>query len=360
MAGNSIGKRFVLTSFGESHGLVVGGVVDGCPAGMRLSVEEIQRELNRRRPGQSVFSTSRQEMDQVEIVAGLFEGVTTGMPIAFWVKNSDARGEDYEILKHVFRPSHADFSWQMKYGIRDYRGGGRSSAREHVVRVVGGSIARQILRQRGISIQGYTSSIGSIVLKQSYQELDLTLVETNPVRCPDQKMAKEMMELLQRIRAEQDSIGGIVSCVIRGVPAGLGEPVFDRLQARLAAYMMSINAAKGFEYGEGFHAAEMRGSEHNDVFTSREGSVCPATNHAGGILGGISTGEDIYFRVAFKPVSSIGQVQKTVDGSGNLLDLAVEGRHDPCVVPRAVPVVEAMAALALVDFLLEKENNLKE
>lgn len=359
MAGNSIGKHFVLTSFGESHGEVVGGVVDGCPAGMCLSLEEIQRQVNRRRPGQSAWATSRNEADEVNILSGLFEGVTTGMPIAFLVTNRDQRQEDYEKLKEVFRPSHADFSWQSKYGIRDYRGGGRASAREHVARVVGGAIARQVLRLKGITIQGYTSQIGSIRVERDYREMELELAATNPVCCPDIGLAKSMMDLIARMKMEKDSVGGVVTCIIRGVPAGVGEPVFDRLQARLAAYMMSINAAKGFEYGAGFHAAEMKGSEHNDTFMLKNGSVCPSTNHAGGILGGVSTGKDIYFRVAFKPVSSIGMVQKTVDAKGKEIELEISGRHDPCVVPRAVPVVEAMASLAVVDLLLERENNLK-
>ena len=350
---NTIGKLYTLTSFGESHGDAMGGVIDGCPAGFALSADEVQRELDRRRPGQSELTTARREEDQVEFLSGILEGVTTGMPIGFIVRNQDARSRDYEAMKDVFRPSHADFTLEKKYGIRDYRGGGRSSAREHVARVVAGAIAKQILSTRGVSVQGYTSQIGHVELDKPYSELDLSQVDTNAVRCPDENTAREMEALIREVKAEEDSIGGVVSCVIRGIPAGVGEPVFDRFQARLGHYMMGINAAKGFEYGEGFRAAAMRGSEHNDVFTMADGQVKPQTNHAGGILGGITSGEDVYFRVAFKPVATIGREQRTVDRSGKAILFAARGRHDPCVVPRAVPVVEAMAAMLVLDMMME-------
>jgi len=331
----------------------MGGVIDGCPAGFVVSTDEVQRELDRRRPGQSDLTTERREEDQVEFLSGILEGVTTGMPIGFIVRNQDARSRDYEAMKDVFRPSHADFTLEKKYGIRDYRGGGRSSAREHVARVVAGAIAKQILSTRGVSVQGYTSQIGHVELDKPYSELDLSQVETNAVRCPDENTAREMEALIREVKAEEDSIGGVVSCVIRGIPAGVGEPVFDRFQARLGHYMMGINAAKGFEYGEGFRAATMRGSEHNDVFTVADGQVKPLTNHAGGILGGITSGENVYFRVAFKPVATIGREQRTVDCSGREILFSAHGRHDPCVVPRAVPVVEAMAAMLVLDMMME-------
>ena len=350
---NTIGKLYTLTSFGESHGEAMGGVIDGCPAGFVVSTDEVQRELDRRRPGQSDLTTERREEDQVEFLSGILEGVTTGMPIGFIVRNQDARSRDYEAMKDVFRPSHADFTLEKKYGIRDYRGGGRSSAREHVARVVAGAIAKQILSTRGVSVQGYTSQIGHVELDKPYSELDLSQVETNAVRCPDENTAREMEALIREVKAEEDSIGGVVSCVIRGIPAGVGEPVFDRFQARLGHYMMGINAAKGFEYGEGFRAATMRGSEHNDVFTVADGQVKPLTNHAGGILGGITSGENVYFRVAFKPVATIGREQRTVDCSGREILFSAHGRHDPCVVPRAVPVVEAMAAMLVLDMMME-------
>ena len=350
---NTIGKLYTLTSFGESHGDALGGVIDGCPAGLLLSIEEIQQELNRRRPGQSSLTTSRVEEDRVEILSGIFEGVTTGMPIGFVVRNQGQRSRDYDEMKEIFRPSHADYTVQKKYGIRDFRGGGRSSAREHVARVVGGAVARQVLKKLGISIHGYTSQIGSVVLNKSYGELNLEETYDNIVRCPDVVMAKEMETLIRKVQEEHDSVGGVVSCVIQGVPAGVGEPVFDRFQARLGYYMLGINAAKGFEYGEGFHAATMRGSEHNDPFRIDQGQVKMSTNHAGGILGGITTGEDVYFKVAFKPVATIGQEQKTVNYSGEEVTFTAHGRHDPCVVPRAVPIVEAMAAMSVLDMMLE-------
>ena len=350
---NTIGKLYTLTSFGESHGEALGGVIDGCPAGVPLSLEKIQCELDRRKPGQSSVTTSRKEEDRVEVLSGIFEGMTTGAPIGFIIRNRDQRSQDYEEVKDLFRPSHADYTVQKKYGIRDYRGGGRSSAREHVVRVVGGAIARQILEKLGISIYGYTSQVGSVVLNKPYYELNFEKIESNIVRCPDSEVAKEMEELIRKVREEQDSVGGVVECVIRGVPVGVGEPVFDRFQARLGYYMMGINAAKGFEYGEGFRAAGMRGSVHNDAFGVVGGQIKALTNHAGGILGGITSGEDIYFRVAFKPVATIGQEQRTVNCFGKEVIFTAHGRHDPCVVPRAVPVVEAMAAMLVLDMMLE-------
>lgn len=349
---NGFGNIFRLTSFGESHGVAVGGIVEGCPAGVRLSVEEIQHELDRRRPGSSAVTTARNEEDKVEILSGLFEGRTTGMPIGFIVRNRDARSEDYESLRDLYRPSHADYTWERKYGIRDYRGGGRSSAREHIARVVAGAIAKQVLATRGIAILGYTSRIGSLALELPYHSLPLHEAETNPVRCPDRELAERMENLIGEIQAAGDSVGGTVTCVITGLPAGLGEPVFDRFQARLAYAMMGINAAKGFEYGSGFSVAAMRGSAHNDPFILRDGQVRTETNRSGGIQGGVTNGEDVYFNVAFKPTSSISLPQKTLTRSGEETTLALQGRHDPCVVPRAVPVVEAMAAIVTLDFLL--------
>lgn len=353
MAGNSIGKIFRLMSFGESHGAAVGGVIDGCPAGVELSIEAIQKELNRRRPGQSDVSTPREEADEVEILSGIFQGRTTGMPIGFMVRNRNQQSKDYDHLKNLYRPSHADYTWEQKYGIRDYRGGGRSSAREHIARVVAGAVAKQVLSGYGIKIRAYTSRVGSIGLVCSYQELDLEKTEENIVRCPDGKIADEMIALIREVRDQGDSVGGVVSCVVTGVPAGVGEPVFDRLQARLAYAMLSINAAKGFEYGTGFAAAGMRGSEHNDPFIVQEGRTRTESNRSGGIQGGISNGEDIYFRVAFKPVATIARRQYTVSRDGEGVLLEARGRHDPCVIPRAVPVVEAMAAITVLDMLLE-------
>ncbi len=356
MAGNTIGKFFRLMSFGESHGVAVGGVIDGCPAGVELSEEYIQGELNRRKPGQSDVSTPRQEGDEVEILSGIFEGKSTGMPIGFMVRNRNQNSKDYAHLKDLYRPSHADYTWEKKYGIRDYRGGGRSSAREHIARVVAGAVAKQVLAVYGISIQAYTSQVGPVVMPWSYQEVELERAEENIVRCPDMETAEKMIALIREVRDQGDSIGGIVSCVIQGMPAGLGEPVFDRFQARLAQAMMSINAAKGFEYGSGFAAAAMRGSEHNDPFVMKEGQVRTETNRSGGIQGGVTNGEDVYFRVAFKPVATIMKRQDTVSREGEEIELEAHGRHDPCVIPRAVPVVEAMAAIVVLDMLLEAQS----
>lgn len=355
MAGNSIGKLFRLTSFGESHGVGVGGVIDGCPAGVGISAERIQSELDRRRPGQSEVSTPRNEEDKVEILSGVFEGKTTGMPIAFLVRNKDQRSKDYSELKELYRPSHADYTWQQKYGLRDYRGGGRSSAREHIARVVAGAVAKQVLSQYHIKIRAYTSQVGEVVLPYTYREIELDKTDSNIVRCPETETAEKMIALIREVRDAGDSVGGVVSCVVQGMPAGLGEPVFDRFQARLAQAMMSINATKGFEYGMGFAAAAMRGSEHNDPFVMKEGKVRTETNRSGGVQGGVTNGEDVYFRVAFKPVATIMQQQDTVNRSGEEVQFQAHGRHDPCVIPRAVPVVEAMAAIVVLDALLEAQ-----
>ena len=347
MAGNSFGNVFKLTTFGESHGLAIGGVIDGCPAGISIDFNAIQREMDRRKPGQSKIVTQRKEPDTVEFLSGIFEGITTGTPIGFIIKNANQKSKDYSHIKDVFRPSHADFTYTEKYGQRDYRGGGRSSARETACRVVAGAIAKQFLNS--IEINAYTASVGAIALNKNYQDLDLSKTESNAVRCPDPVMAEKMIDRIKAIRKEGDTIGGTVSCVIKNVPIGLGEPVFDRLHAQLGKAMLSINAVKGFEYGSGFEGVRMKGSEHNDVFNT-DGST--KTNRSGGIQGGISNGMDIYFNVAFKPVATVMQAQKTIDKDGNAVEMHGKGRHDPCVVPRAVPIVEAMAALVLADFML--------
>lgn len=345
MAGNSFGKMFTLTTFGESHGEALGGIIDGCPAGIEVDFEQIQFELNRRKPGQSAIVTQRKEPDNVQFLSGIFEGKTTGSPIGFILPNTNQKSNDYEHLATAFRPSHADFTYEKKYGHRDYRGGGRSSARETASRVVGGAIAKQIIKD--VEINAFVSSVGSVFLEKPYQELDFSKIETNPVRCPDEETAQKMEELIRTVRKDGDTIGGTITCVIKNVPVGWGEPVFDKLHAQLGKAMLSINAVKGFEFGSGFCGAQMRGSEHNDIFLS-DGST--KTNLSGGIQGGISNGMDIYFRVAFKPVATIMQPQTTIDQNGNEIVLEGKGRHDPCVVPRAVPIVEAMAALVLVDF----------
>ena len=349
---NTFGQIFRLTTFGESHGEAIGGVIDGMPPGIDIDTAFIQRELNRRRPGQSQITTSRQEADQVELLSGVFEGKSTGCPIGFIVRNQNQHSQDYENMRNVFRPSHADFTYQQKYGIRDHRGGGRSSARITISRCVGGALAKLALRQKGVTIQAYTSQVGDIALERDYHRYDLALTETNAVRCPDLEKAAQMEELITRVKAEGDTIGGIITCVIKGCPAGLGEPEFDKLHVTLGAAMLSINAVKGFEYGEGFAGVTARGSEQNDVFLPPYDT---ATNHSGGIQGGISNGQDIYFRVAFKPVATLLKEQKTVDLEGNPTTLTAKGRHDPCVLPRAVPIVEAMAAMTILDhFLLSK------
>ncbi len=361
MAGNIFGKFYRLTSFGESHGAAIGGVIEGCPAGYEISEEYIQEELNRRRPGSSPLTSTRKEPDRVEILSGIFEGKTTGMPIGFIVRNENQRSEDYEKMKSLYRPSHADYTWSVKYQNRDYRGGGRASAREHIARVVGGAVARQILDHLRIGIVGYISAIGDIAMKYrgfGLSQKELAKVEESAVRCPDAKLSEDMAKLIESVRKEGDSIGGIVNCVITGLPVGLGEPVFDRFQARLAAAMMSINAAKGFEYGSGFGCASMRGSEHNDIFISKDGRITTETNRSGGIQGGVTNGEEVYFRVAFKPTATIMKEQRTVDSDGNSVTFKGEGRHDPCVAIRAVPVVEAMAAMVVLDSILEADYGL--
>ena len=352
MAGNSFGNIFKLTTFGESHGIAIGGIIDGCPAGLEIDLNFIYNELQRRKPGQSHITTQRKEDDVVKFLSGIFEGKTTGTPIGFIIENTDAKSKDYEHLKDAFRPSHADFTYQQKYGMRDYRGGGRSSARETACRIVGGAIAKLLLKKENISIIAYVSCVGKIKLNSNYKNLDLTKTENNLVRCPDEKIATEMISLIEETRKKGDTIGGIVSCVIKNSPAGLGEPVFDKLHADLGKAMLSINAVKGFEYGSGFDSVNYNGSELNDVFVNENGKISTATNNSGGLQGGISNGEDIYFNVAFKPVATITKTQKSVNEKGEEINLEAKGRHDPCVLPRAVPIVESMAALVLVDHLL--------
>jgi chorismate synthase len=352
---NTFGHLFTLTTFGESHGAAIGGIVDGMPAGIDIDTDFIQQELNRRRPGQSSLTTSRQEGDRVELLSGVFEGKSTGCPIGFIVRNENQHSQDYENLRTLFRPSHADFTYYNKYGVRDHRGGGRTSARITISRVVGGALAKLVLRQQGITIQAYTSQVGDIALDKDYHRYDLSLTEENAVRCPDPEKAEEMAALITRVKAEGDTIGGIITCVVKGCPVGLGEPEFDKLHAALGAAMLSINAVKGFEYGDGFDIVSRRGSEANDRFVNST-KIEAATNHSGGIQGGISNGEDIYFRVAFKPVATLLQQQETVDLEGNATTFTARGRHDPCVLPRAVPVVEAMAAMTILDHLLLKNS----
>ncbi len=349
---NTFGNIFRLTTFGESHGEAIGGVVDGMPAGIDIDIDFIQAELNRRRPGQSKITTSRQEPDQVELLSGVFEGKSTGCPIGFIVRNTNQHSQDYENMRNVFRPSHADYTYQQKYGIRDHRGGGRSSARITISRCVGGALAKLVLKQLGISVQAYTSQVGNIALERDYHLYDLSQTETNAVRCPDAEKAAQMEALITQVKGEGDTIGGVITCVIKGCPAGLGEPEFGKLHADLGAAMLSINAVKGFEYGEGFSGVTARGSEQNDIFIPGPNGITTATNHSGGIQGGISNGQDIYFRVAFKPVATLLMEQDTVDIEGNPTTLTAKGRHDPCVLPRAVPVVEAMAAMTILDYFM--------
>ncbi len=347
MAGNSFGTLFKLTTYGESHGKGLGGIIEGCPAGLQLDLDAIQKDLDRRRPGQSAIVTQRKESDQVEFYSGIFEGKTTGTPIGFLIPNTNQKSRDYSHIKDSYRPSHADYVYDHKYGIRDYRGGGRSSARETVCRVVAGAVAKQLLDE--VRIQAYVSQVGNLALNKSVDQLDLTQTESSPTRCPDPETAREMEQLIKKVRKEGDTIGGVVSCLVQNVPIGLGEPVFDKLHARLGQAMLSINAVKGFEYGSGFQGVRMKGSEHNDAFNA-DGST--KTNYSGGIQGGITNGMDIYFRVAFKPVATLLQGYETIDREGESVTLQGKGRHDPCVVPRAVPIVEAMAALVLADFYL--------
>ncbi len=393
---NTFGHLFRVTTFGESHGTAIGCIVDGCPAGLVFDLDFIQHELDRRRPGQSSIVTQRKESDTVQVLSGVFEGRTTGTPIAMVIPNEDQRSRDYDHLATAFRPSHADYTWQAKFGHRDFRGGGRSSARETAARVAAGALAKLLLRNQGIDIQAFVSQVGHLELKKEYTTLDLSLSESNDVRCPDPALATKMISLIKKVRKEGDTIGGVVMCVIRGCPPGLGEPVFDKLHAELGKAMLSINAAKGFEYGSGFAGVKMRGSEHNDLFTvdgarltvdgtrsTVDGNAqsgepdtvhrppdtvnrAPSTvhrqpstltNHSGGIQGGISNGMDIYFRVAFKPVATIMREQETLNAEGEAVTVKGKGRHDPCVVPRAVPIVEAMAALVLADFYLRGKAN---
>lgn len=357
MAGNSFGNIFRISTFGESHGKGIGVVIDGCPAGLTIDLQDIQKELDKRKPGQSAITTQRKEADKAEILSGIFEGKTTGTPIAIFIKNKDQQSKDYENIKDNYRPSHADFTYDSKYGFRDYRGGGRSSARETAARVAAGAIAKKLLAHFGITINGYVHQVKNIAIKTAVENLDFELTEQTPVRCPDLATAKEMIALIERARDEGDTVGGLVACVVKNCPAGLGEPVFDKLHAELGKAMLSINAVKGFEHGSGFKGAEMKGSEHNDIFEQKDGKITTKTNHSGGIQGGISNGMDIYFKVAFKPIATIQQKQNTVNKSGENTQLEVKGRHDPCVLPRAVPIVEAMAALVIADFLLIQKTS---
>lgn len=355
---NTIGQLFRLTTFGESHGEAIGGIVDGMPPGIDIDVDFIQQELNRRRPGQSSITTSRQEADCVELLSGVFEGKSTGCPIGFIVRNTNQHSSDYDEMRTTLRPSHADFTYYYKYGTRDHRGGGRSSARITISRCVAGALAKLVLKQLGISITAYTSQVGDIALDHDYHHYDLSQTELNAVRCPDQQKAADMIQLIEQVKADGDTIGGTITCVIQGCPAGLGEPEFDKLHAQLGAAMLSINAVKGFEYGEGFEGVRQRGSEQNDSFVPPFTTV---TNHSGGIQGGISNGQDIYFRVAFKPVATLLRPQQTVDIHGKATTLTARGRHDPCVLPRAVPIVEAMAAITILDaYLVHKATKMEE
>lgn len=344
---NSFGKLFTITTFGESHGPAIGGVIDGCPAGIELNFDTIQAELDRRKPGQSKIVTQRKEPDEVQFLSGIFEGKTTGASIGFIINNVHQRSNDYSHIKDSYRPSHADYTYDKKYGVRDYRGGGRTSARETANWVVGGAVAKQVIPN--ITINAYTSSVGDLFLEKPYQDLDFKETENNIVRCPDPEVAKKMIQKIDDIRKQGDTIGGTITCVVKNVPVGLGEPIFDKLHAQLGKAMLSINAVKGFEYGSGFCGAKMKGSEHNDIFNA-DGTT--KTNLSGGIQGGISNGMDIYFRVAFKPVATIMQAQQTIDKKGDIVEMHGKGRHDPCVVPRAVPIVEALTAMVLVDFML--------
>ena len=356
MAGNSFGNIFKLTTFGESHGEAIGGVIDGCPAGLKIDLEFIQEELAKRKPGQSKIVTQRKEEDEVEILSGVFEGVTTGTSIGFVIKNTNQKSQDYSHIQDKFRPSHADYTYQSKYGVRDYRGGGRSSARETAGRVVGGAIAKQILKHYKISVDAYVSQVGDLKVIKHYSELDLTTTYNNAVRCPDEHLVDMMYNYIDKVRKEGDTIGGLVSCVISGTPVGLGEPVFDRLEADLAKAMLSINATKGFEIGSGFDGITQKGSEHNDPFYMDNKNVKTRTNNSGGVQGGISNGEDIFFNVAFKPVATIMQKQNTINTALEEVEITGKGRHDPCVLPRATVIVESMAAMVMVDHILRNRT----
>ncbi|WP_259082805.1 chorismate synthase [Candidatus Karelsulcia muelleri] len=349
MAGNNFGKLFRVTTFGESHGYALGGIIDGCPSGLKLNFEEINNELNRRKPGQSSIVTQRKESDEVIFLSGIFNGFTTGTPIGFIIKNKDHNSKDYFNIKDIYRPSHSDFTYYKKYGIRDYRGGGRSSARETVSRVVAGAIAKQLLKIYNIFIKAYVSSIGNLILSDNYNQLDLSKIEYTPIRCPDRKLSEKMIDSINNIRKKGDTLGGIITCHIKNVPIGIGEPVFDKLHAELGKAMLSINAVKVFEYGSGFVGTKIKGSNHNDLFTNNETTK---TNFSGGTQGGLSNGMDIYFNVGFKPVATIMNKQKSIDINFFKKKILVKGRHDPCVLPRAVPIVEAMSALVLYDNML--------
>lgn len=356
---NIFGNIFTLTTFGESHGTAIGGIVDGMPAGIEIDMDFIQHELDRRKPGQSKITTSRNEPDRVQLMSGVFEGKTTGTPIGFMVLNKNQHSKDYDNMRGLFRPSHSDYTYYNKYGIRDHRGGGRSSARITLSRVVAGALAKLALKQLGITIQAYTTQVGNIELERDYRLYDLTKTEDSLVRCPDADKAKQMESLIMDVKDDGDTVGGVIACVVKGCPIGLGEPEFGKLHAQLGAAMLSINAVKGFEYGNGFAGVSMRGSQQNDVFVRKDNNISTATNHSGGIQGGVSNGQDIYFRVAFKPVATILQKQNTVDIEGNPTTLNAKGRHDPCVLPRAVPIVEAMTAMVLLDnYLIGKTTHL--
>ena len=358
MSGNSFGNIFKTTTFGESHGIAIGCVVDGCPSNLEISEEDIQKELDKRKPGQSSITTQRKEEDKVQILSGVFDGKTTGTPIAMLIMNKDHRSTDYSNIKDIFRPSHADYSYFKKYGIRDYRGGGRTSARETACRVASGAIAKKFLKQKGIDVLAFSQQIGSISVDyKTMDEITEEQIESNIVRCPNQDKAVEMINLIEKVKQQGDSIGGIIKCFIKGCPAGLGEPVFDKLSAQLAKAMLSINACKGFEYGEGFNCVNFFGSTHNDEFINENGKIHTITNHSGGIQGGISNGEEIYFRVAFKPTATIFKEQKTININGENTTITPSGRHDPCIIPRAVPVVEAMTWLTLMDMWLIDNKN---
>jgi chorismate synthase len=354
---NTFGQIFRVTTAGESHGTALCCIVDGCPAGLDFDLGFVQSELDRRRPGQSSIVTQRKESDRVQVLSGVFQGRTTGTPIALLIPNEDQRSKDYDHIATAYRPSHADFTWQEKFGHRDFRGGGRSSARETAARVAGGAVARMLLQAQGISVQAYVSQVGHLALTQGYEALDLNNTEQNDIRCPDPLMAEKMIKLIKKVRKEGDTIGGVVSAVIKGCPPGLGAPVFDKLHAELGKAMLSINAAKGFEYGSGFEGVKMRGSQHNDLFDPTATSPKTLSNHSGGVQGGISNGMDIYFRTAFKPVATIMRDQASIDAEGRAVTVTGKGRHDPCVVPRAVPIVEAMAALVIADHLLRMRLN---
>lgn len=357
MPGSTYGNIFSITTFGESHGSSIGGIIDGCPAGLDIDFEFIQEELNRRKPGQSKLSTPRKENDEVEFLSGIFEGKTTGTPIGFLIRNTNTKSQDYDHIKNTFRPSHADYTFKQKYGIRDHRGGGRSSARETVSRVVAGAIAKLLLKHLGIKIKAFVSQIGTIKLKQSYTSYNLSETNKSLVNCPEVETSGKMIELIEHTKLKGDTLGGIVTCVIQNAPVGMGEPVFDKLEAELAKAMLSINAVKGFEIGSGFKAAEMKGSEHNDSFEIRNGKVSTSTNYSGGIQGGISNGQDIYMNVAFKPVATLMQDQKTINKLGENVVIKGKGRHDVCIVPRAVPIVEAMAAIVIADMYLRNKSS---